>query len=104
MGWIGGTGTFTLSGRHTGWYENGVLWDTKNQLAGFTEDASDIPSRPELTLARSLPDLAKCPRRPEFQPVPARPKQGEFSTIPLDYFFDDVKPLAPSFYDDIHGV
>ena len=104
VGWIDGTATFTLTGQPAGWYENGVLWDLKNQLAGFTEAATDVPSRPEITQTRPMPDLVKRPSRPELEPAPDRPPEGEFSTVPLDYLFDDAKPLAPSFYEDIQGV
>ena len=105
MGWIDGTGTFTLTGQHAGWFENGVLSDLRNQWAGFTEDAAaEIPSRPELTQTRPIPDICKSPTRPDFEDPPTRPERGDFSTIPLDYFFDDKKPLAPSFYEDIQGV
>ena len=105
MGWIDGNGAFTLAGQHAGWYEDGVLWDLRNHWAGFTEEATrNIPSQPEVTQTRPMPDTGNSPNRPEFEPTSIRPEAGDFSTIPLDYFFDDPKPLAPSFYEDIQGV
>ena len=60
VGWIDGTGTFTFDGQHAGWYEDGILRDTKNQCVGFAEEATgEMPSRPELTESRSMPDLGK---------------------------------------------
>ncbi len=105
MGWIDRTGVFTLTSEPAGWFENGVLSDLLNRWAGFTAEATgEIPSRPEITQTRPIPDICKSPNRPDFEATPTRPERGDFSTIPLDYFFDDKKPLAPSFYDDIQGV
>ena len=104
VGWISGDGTFTRTGQHAGWFENGVLSDRRNQWAGFTARAAEgIASRPELS-ERPMPHISKCPTRPQFDTTPPKPNTGDFSTVPLDYFFDDTKPLAPSFYDDIQGV
>jgi hypothetical protein len=106
VGWIEGAGTFTLAGQHAGWFEDGVLSDLQNQWAGFTEDAAaEIPSRPEITQTRPMPEIGKRPTRPDFEDIPTPPEKScAFSTVPLDYFFDEKKPLAPSFYEDIQGA
>ncbi len=105
IGWIHGTSTFTLTGQHAGWYENGVLWDIRNHCVGFkTEATGDMPTRPELVETRPMPDIGNSPRRPVFAGAPVRPEPGEWSNIPVDYNFDDATSLAPTFYEDIQGI
>ena len=93
VGWLDGTSTFTLSGEHVGWYENGVLWDEKNHCVGFTAEATgDIPSRPDLAQTRPMPDIGKSPKRPAIEGAPIRPEQAGWSNVPLDYTFDEATP------------
>jgi len=92
IGWTDGTGTFTPTGQPAGWFENGVLSDIENKCVGFTADATGgVPARPELKADRPMPNLNEGPSRPEFLTTPARPEPGDFSTIPLDYVFDDKR-------------
>jgi hypothetical protein len=105
IGWINGISVFTLTGQHAGWFENGVLWDIRNRCIGFTMEATgDFPTRPDITETRLMPDIGKRPRSPTLADTPIRPERCDWSNIPLDYNFDDVTPLAPTFYDDIQGV
>jgi hypothetical protein len=92
IGWKDGTGAFTPTGHPAGWFEDGVLSDIENLCVGFTADATGkIPARPAEVRARPMPNLAESPERPEFRPTPSRPESGDFSTIPLDYVFDDKR-------------
>ena len=92
IGWKHGTGAFTPTGYPAGWFENGVLSDIENQCVGFTADATGkIPSRPDEFRTRQMPNLGESPDPPEFKASPNRPEPGGFSTIPLDYIFDDKR-------------
>ncbi len=105
IAWINGTNTFTPTGGHAGWYENGVLWDIKNRCVGFTADSTnEMTHRPDLAEASAMPTISVSSRPPEFAASPDRPDKDGWSNIPLDYNFDDAIPLAPSFYEDIRGV
>ena len=92
IGWNDGTATFTPTGHPAGWFEDGVLSDVENQCVGFTGDATGkVPARPDELRARQMPNLAESPDRPDFKAAPNRPAAGDFSTIPLDYVFDDKR-------------
>ena len=92
IGWNDGSAIYSPTGHHVGWFENGVLSDAENQCVGFTSDATGkVPTRPELKGDRPMPNLGESPEPPEFTAIPNQPEAGDFSTIPLDYVFDDKR-------------
>ena len=92
IGWNDGNATYTATGHHAGWFEDGVLSDAENRCVGFTANATGkIPSQPELKGDRPMPELNEGPEPPEFRAVPEKPEPGDFSTLPLDYVFDDKR-------------
>lgn len=40
VAWISGDNAYSLGGRHVGWFENGVLYDSQNRALGFLRDAT----------------------------------------------------------------
>jgi len=47
VAWIRGEDVYSLDGRHKGWFEGGVLYDSKNRALGFLADSTGhLPSRP----------------------------------------------------------
>jgi hypothetical protein len=88
IAWISGDGLFSLTGRHIGWYEDGVIYDRHNRSLGFTYDATGhLPSRPGTSGTPGMPGLSGRPGRPGFSGMSGRPGYGGWSDIDLtDYF------------------
>jgi len=88
VGWISGTGAYSLSGRHVAWYEKRVLYDASNFALGFCAGATGfLPSRPGLSGTPDMPGFEGRPGRPGLPRVSGRPGIGGWSHIRLDRFF-----------------
>jgi hypothetical protein len=77
--WISGSNLYSLSGEHIGWFENGVLRDSDNQVIAFLREATDLPSRPGLGGTPGTPGFSGKPGKPGFSGRPGRPGRGGWS-------------------------
>jgi hypothetical protein len=81
--WVSGNNLYSLNGHHIGWFEDGVLSDSSNQVIGFIRNATRLPSRPGLSGTPGTPGFAGRPGRPGFSGVPGRPGRGGWSSNDL---------------------
>jgi len=80
--WIYGNNLYSLNGKHIGWFESGVLYDSANRSIGFTAGATGyLPSRPGLSGLPGMPGFSGVPGRPGFSGVPVRPGFGGWSAV-----------------------
>jgi len=88
VAWISGTGVYSLDGKHKGWHERGVLYDSRNAALGFTSNASGhLPSRPGLAGEPGMPGFSGKPGRPGLPGMPGRPGYGAWSDWDLSTYF-----------------
>jgi hypothetical protein len=72
-----GGNVYSLRGRHIGWQDDGVIYDSRNRALLFTPDAKGMtPSRPGLAGAPGMPGFAGAPGMPGFAGAPGRPGHG----------------------------
>lgn len=88
IAWISGRNVYSLSAKHIGWFEGGVIYDNRNKALVFQSNAEGhLPSRPGLSGAPGLPGLSGVPGRPGFPGAPGRPGfSGWSEEDPLNYF------------------
>ena len=87
IGWIDRDNVYNLSGRHTGWFEHGILYDSRNDTIGFLEVRSgSLPFSPAIAVAPVTPVLAVRPVRPVLGAVRARGAFGGWSRDDLTAF------------------
>jgi hypothetical protein len=82
--WIARNNLYSLKGDHIGWFENGVFYDSNNNIIGFLRGASGLSSRPGLSGLPGMPGFSGRPGRPGFSGVPGRPGKGGWSRYGLD--------------------
>lgn len=88
IAWISGNSVYSLRGRHRGWFEDGVLYDSQNRVLGFLHDATGyLPSRPGTGGAPGMPGFGGRPGRPGFSGIPGRPGHGGWSNEDLSTYF-----------------
>ena len=90
VAWISGDNAYSLGGRHVGWFENGVLYDSQNRALGFLRDATGyLPARPGTAGSPGMPGFGGTPGRPGLRGIPGRPGYGGWSPADLATYFDD---------------
>ena len=76
---------YNLNGKHIGWAENGVYYDSNNRTIGFTRDHTvHLPSIPGIGGMPGMPGLGGRPGRPGFSGTPGRPGYGGWSNDLLE--------------------
>ena len=89
IAWISGVNVYSLNGRHVGWFENGVLYDSKNKMLGFIRNVSGyLPSMPGISGVPGTPGLSGKPGRPGLSGNPGRPSYGGWSEENLGKYFN----------------
>jgi hypothetical protein len=89
VAWIKEPNVYYLGGQHAGWFEDGVLFDSRNHVLGFLRDAEGhLPSRPGLAGTPGMPGLAGTPGRPGFAGTPGRPGRGGWSSEDIAEYFE----------------
>lgn len=89
IAWINGNNMYSMTGRHKGWFENGVFYDSQNKAIGFLSNATGyLPSRPGMSGRPGMPGFAGRPGRPGFSGTPGRPGYGGWSTYTFEQYFD----------------
>lgn len=82
IGWIHGINVSTLYGQHVGWYEGGVLYDSRNQAVAFAQSRTGyLPSMPGIGGAPGMPGFSGRPARPGLAGAPGRPGHGGWSNL-----------------------
>lgn len=86
--WISGENVYSLSGKHKGWFVDGVLSDSNNMVIGFLRDCRGLlPSRPGLGGCPGMPGFAGRPGRAGFCGVPGKPGRGGWSNEDLASYY-----------------
>lgn len=85
--WISGKNVYSLNAQHIGWFEGGVIYDSKNKALVFLPDATGhLPYKPGLYGACGIPGLTGVSGRPGFPGAPGRPGfSGWSDEDPLAY-------------------
>lgn len=88
IAWISGNNVYSLRGRHVGWFEGGVLFDSRNCPIAFARNRTmGLPSVPGIGGTPGMPGFAGGPGRPGFGGVPARPGRGGWSQHDVEEYF-----------------
>lgn len=89
VAWISGINVYCLGGQHVGWFDGGVLYDSKNRALGFGRDATGyLPYRPGLAGVPGIPGFAGRLGRPGFSGAPGQPGFGGWSDKDLSGYFE----------------
>ena len=87
--WVNDDNVYSLIGLHVGWFEGGVLYDSRNQTLGFLRNSTDyLPSRPEIGGIPGTPEFGGRPGRPGFAVTPGKPDRGGWSSNDLASYFN----------------
>ncbi len=87
--WLSGINVYSKRGRHVGWFEEGVLYDSHNRVIGFLRDATgSMPGRPGLNGTPGMPGFAGRPGKPGFAGAPGRPGKGGWPSNDFDLYFE----------------
>jgi len=90
VAWINGNSVYSLTGLHVGWYDDGVLYDSGNNVIGFLRDCTgSLPSQPGIGGTPGTPGFGGRPGRPGFDGVPGRPGRGDWSSKSLSNYFKE---------------
>lgn len=88
VAWINRINVFNLDGNHVGWFDKGVLYDSNNDVLGFTRNRTGhLPSIPGIGGTPGTPGFGGRPGRPGFGGVPGRPGYGGWSNQNLATYF-----------------
>jgi 4-fold beta flower protein len=88
IAWTSGNNIYSLRGKHCGWYEDGVLYDSGNRILGFLRGATGhLPSIPGIGGTPGTPGFTGRPGRPGFGGTPGRPGRGGWSDNSLESYF-----------------
>ena len=88
--WVVGSNVYSLHGRHIGWFEDGVLYDSHNRALGFLPEARGyLSGRPGLAGAPGMPGFAGRPGRPGLSGVPGRAGYGGWSAHDLAEYLEE---------------
>jgi hypothetical protein len=80
VAWLSNNNVYGTNGRHRGWFEKGIFYDSNNRAVGFTRDATgSLPSRPSTGGIPSTPPFFAKPLKPLFAGTPSRPGPGGWS-------------------------
>lgn len=94
VAWIEGKDVFSLYGRHAGWFENGVFYDSWNRMLGFLKGGSApqcFPAFPGLAGVPGIPGFPGDPGKPGFPTPPGRPGYGcGWSAYELELYYGGV--------------
>lgn len=84
--WIIGHNLYTMCGKHVGWAENGVFYDSDNLVVGFTLDHTrPLPYSPGCGGDPGMPlYLSAKPALTAHEGEPGRPGYGGWSEITLE--------------------
>ncbi|HJZ41832.1 MAG TPA: hypothetical protein VJ203_15800 [Bacteroidales bacterium] len=89
IAWIKDKCVFSLSGRHKGWFESGIFYDSNNRVIGFLLKATGhLPSSPGTSGTPGMPSFYGHPGRPAFSGIPGRPGYSGWSTYAFEQYFD----------------
>ena len=81
IAWLGGNNVYSLSGRHIGWFDGGVIFDSTNSALAFSRNrTTGLPSSPGLSGTPGMPGFAGTPGRPGHSGTPGRPGRGGWSS------------------------
>lgn len=90
IAWTSSSSVYNISGRHIGWFDDGVLYDSRNGVLGFTRSRSgSLPSVPGLGGTPGMPGFTGRPGRPGFSGAPGRPGKGMWSNEDLESYFSN---------------
>lgn len=88
IGTLEGADVTSVSGEYIGSFVNGVLYDTDNRPAAFTETAKGyIPSAQDVTGSSGMEDVAFAPGGLGLSGQPYNPVHGAWSDETLDDLF-----------------
>jgi hypothetical protein len=89
IAWVSRNNVYTLQGSHYGWFEDGVLADSFNQVLGFIRNSTGhLPSRPGFSgTPIGTHGFACRPGRPAFSGTPTRPGRDGWSSQDLASYF-----------------
>lgn len=88
VAWIYGDNVYSLKGRHVGWFEGGIFYDSHNNALGFLPNFTGyLPSIPAIGGSPGMPGFSGRPGRPGFSGIPGRPGYGGWSSYDLDSYF-----------------
>jgi hypothetical protein len=88
VAWIKNIHVYNLNGHHVGWFEKGVLYDSNNDVLGFTRNRTGhLPSIPGISGIPGTPGFAGKPGRPGFSGIPGRPGFSGWSNKDLSTYF-----------------
>jgi len=89
LAWVLGDHVYAInSGRHLGWFEKGILYDSSNRVLAFMRDATGhLPSRPGLCGTPGTPGIPGRPGTPGLSGIPGRPGYSGWSSQSVDGYF-----------------
>jgi len=88
IAWTSRGSVYKINGHHAGWFDNGVLYDSRNSALGFIRNySSSLPSVPGLGGTPGMPGFTGKPGRPGFSGAPGRPGKGAWSSEDLENYF-----------------
>lgn len=80
VGWVVGSNVYSLNGKHLGWFEGGVIYDSHNCALAFSRNRTGtLPSVPGLGGTPGMPGFSGVPGRPGFSGTPGMPGRGGWS-------------------------
>ena len=80
---------YSLNGKHIGWFEDGVLYDSNNNAIAFLRDASGyLPGRPGTSGVPGIPGIPGRPGKSGFSGTPGRPGKGGWSNKTIKQMFE----------------
>jgi len=89
VGWIKGENMYSLGGRHIGWFDDGVIYDSNNCALAFIHTRTgSLPSVPGLSGTPGMPGFSGVPGCPGFSGTPGKPGRGGWSKHSADEYFN----------------
>lgn len=90
IAWIYNYSFFSLKGKHKGWVEEGIFYDSNNSIIGFLSSyTGHLPSIPDTSGKPGMPGFAGRPGRSGFIGVPGRPGFEGWSTSNFEDYFNE---------------
>lgn len=85
IAFVKGSNVITYSGRHLGWLEHGVFWDSQNHAIGMLRNVTASIPRPGLGGVPGRPGLGGRPGRPGTPGSPGKPgRSNSWSSVGWD--------------------
>lgn len=89
IAWIYYDSAYSLNGNHVGWFENGILYDSNNDVLGFIQNRTGyLPSIPAMGGTPGMPGFSGRPGRPGLSGIPGRAGYGGWSNLNLNTYFE----------------